>query len=274
MITACGPRYVLKHQKVSYFLDSSNSMEGGFLEVLQWLNVKRIAIENILSLLSAAAGGHIMILEWLSKGVHPSELDYAPLRRAIQAGKWEAVKWMLDNGWTATQYTCFDAVEAGQLEILKKLQDRGLRWNSVGEESFCAVAAKFGYLDILKYGFESGHILDEATCHNAAQTGDTSILQWLHEKGCVMNERHLVEAIRKGKYEAVLWLHAHGCRLDTKDPQLCHFAVRAGNLILMKWLHQKGCPVDTYLKEILYSALEPHALGWLLGSLPIPDEIV
>ena len=51
------------------------------------------------------------------------------------------------------------------------------------EETICSYAARGGHLDVLKWTYANGAILDVWICQNASEGGHLDVLKWARSKG-------------------------------------------------------------------------------------------
>ncbi len=133
--------------------------------------------------LSAAAGGHLDVLQWARQNGRP--WSTSTCERAAWAGHLEVLQLARRNGCPWDEGTCWWAAHEGHLEVLQWLRQNGCPWDA----KTCADAADGGHLDVLQWARENGCPWDETTCHWAAYEGHLEVLQWAHQSGCPWDGR-------------------------------------------------------------------------------------
>ncbi len=103
----------------------------------------------------------------------------------------------------------------------------------------CTYAAKYGYLDILKWLRENGCPWSEDTCVAAASMGHLHILQWARENGCPWDEETCSSAAEYGHLDILQWARRNGCPWDEET---CSSAADYGHLDILQWAIENGCP--------------------------------
>jgi hypothetical protein len=93
------------------------------------------------------------------------------------------------------------AAKKGYLSVLKWMIDDGCSWNN----DICYSAAAEGYLEILKWAKKNECPWDGNICYHAARGGHFEILKWIRENGCPWNERTCYVAGERGHLEILKW---------------------------------------------------------------------
>lgn len=122
---------------------------------------------------------------------------------AAMEGHLEAVKWLYNNEFPWSVYTCACAATKGHLEVLQWLYESHCPW----DEKTCAYAAEGGHLNILRYAHEHRCPWDEGTCERAAEGGHLEMLMYAHEHGCPWNENISSAAAQGGHLEVIKYVH-------------------------------------------------------------------
>jgi len=149
---------------------------------------------------------------------------YISGEHAAATGNWRALWHMLEHNPLAlsSPSCCAAAAEAGGLQVLRWLRERGTPW----DEAACARAAAQGHLDVLRYAREESVPpcpWDEETTANAAEAGQVECLRYALRGGCPATEQALLNAMdlavlvggaTEGLRAAELLL-AHGVRPTT-----------------------------------------------------------
>lgn len=243
---------------------------------------------------------HPAIVRWIRK-----ESDHALvvlLDVAMKKGDLEFIKWLHNTLGTADSVMTSDkgsynAVQTGQIEILRYLHDQGQEYHFDGA-MHCA--AKAGNLDVVKFLYANrlnssdfdepgpeaalhGHleiikwIVDEFKFSNLAarcvwflkamdcaiSAHDRRIIDYLSEhwpSGCI--KRGVDQAIKGGNLDMVQWLYANGFKhyVDPKVQATSH-----GHLSVLKWLYE-NVPDEGTTTDVMDSAAGENHLDvveWL-----------
>lgn len=117
-------------------------------------------------------------------------------------------------------------------------------WNQFPKNEVCNIAAKYGWLDLIKWAresFENDNIWDRYTCVYAAYNGHLEVLKYLHTNGCKWNVWTCDHAALNGHLEVLIYAHKNGC---TWDNWTCNNAAINGHLEVLKYAHENGCTWD------------------------------
>jgi hypothetical protein len=112
-------------------------------------------------------------------------------------GYLSVLKWIKENGYNWTTYTCSNAARGGHIEVLKWARENDCYWN----EYTCSSAAELGLLEVLKWARENGCDWNSDTCYHAAINGHLEVLKWARENGC--NWSSNTEQIVKQKWPEI-----------------------------------------------------------------------
>ena len=178
----------------------------------------------------------------------------------VSEGNVGLLQWARDNGCRLKSDICESAAEAGQVELLKWLREKGYHWRYT-----CWKAAGKGHLEALRWSISKGAPWDRITVAcAAARGGHIEVLAWLRETGCPWKVQICSEAAAGGHIEVVKWLKANGCPWDQRT---CESAAKNGQLETLKWLRQNGCPwtIETTTANATYGG-HTETLNWLLET--------
>jgi hypothetical protein len=89
-------------------------------------------------------------------------------------------------------------------------------WHKFPKDDVCYIAARNGWLDLLKWARENGRPWYMSTCATAASNGNLEILKWARENG----------------YDWRGWI--------------CYYAAKNGHLGVLEWIKQNGCMCDRH----------------------------
>jgi hypothetical protein len=193
----------------------------------------------------------------------------------------------LEDYYDHSQYAkiCNAVCTSGRLDFLEILRLPSMT---------CFIAAKYGYLHIIKYAERCGFTLGEYTgmeavisgqleclkylinyacfcnpgevhhckihrdvCDLAARNGHIHILQFLHfEKGFAWDESVVASAADKGHFECVRYLHEHNCPWDKYT---CIYAIERGDLDCLRYAMENNCPYE--YDELYATATESGSLS-------------
>ena len=125
--------------------------------------------------------------------------------------------------------------------------------------TYCELAAKEGYLDLIKWARANGCPWDAWTCTYAAEHGHLEVLQWARTNGCPWDEWTCSRAAEGGHLEMLQWARTNGCPWSQYT---CHEAARGGHLEVLQWAISNGCP---YHRDYLCS--KANVKEWLAAGV-------
>jgi hypothetical protein len=144
---------------------------------------------------------------------------------AARNGDLEALKALLEDGYSMDWRTCEATAEGGHVEVQQWLHENDLWWE---EDCGCAYAAEGGHLEALRCMRENDFCWSEGTCANAAKNGHLETLKWAHENGCPWDEETCDYAAKNGHLETLKWARENGCPWDGET---CSEAATGGELV-------------------------------------------
>ena len=146
--------------------------------------------------------------------------------------------WAIANGcpWQTTS-TCAVIARGGHLEVLRWAREHGCKWDT----ATCSDAAWGGHLEVLRWAREHDCPCEERTCAKAAEGGHLEVLRWAWEHGCPWDLETSYELASGGHLEGLKWAWEHGCPCEADT---CCGAAGSGNLEIVQWLRQHHCEWD------------------------------
>ena len=155
------------------------------IELIIFLKDNDVELNNSVYL-TAAKIGNLDILKIFKKNIN---YNSRILNFSIYKGKFEAVKWFIKNGCRPNNLSLVYAVKSRNFRILEYIYNICLHdlslplWNN----NISLIAAKKGYIDILK---------------------------WLNKKYCPMNVQTTNAAYKNNKIKTIKWLVNNGCPIN------------------------------------------------------------
>jgi hypothetical protein len=132
------------------------------------------------------------------------------------------------------------AASLGNIKVLKYMREKN---NNRLKRRACAMAARYGHLETLKWLREVRCPWDEYTCTYAAKGGHLECLQWLRRQNCPWNEGACSVAARGGHLEVLKWLREEAC---PRNESTFGSAAEYGCLEILQWLYDNHCPWNKY----------------------------
>src|SRR5947207_3703945 len=106
-------------------------------------------------------------------------------------------------------------------------------WNKFLKSHVCNIAAKNGWIDLLKWARERKYRWNILTCIYAAENGHLELLRLARMNGCQWNSTIWLVAAENGYFEILKYLKNNGCPMNLYT---CGYAARGGHLDAIKWL--------------------------------------
>lgn len=147
-----------------------------------------------------------------------------------------------DDIWSdifKTERDMYHLVSIADLNLISIAHMNNCEWNS----SSCALAARNGNIEILKYLFEHGCPWDETTCSSAAYGNNLNCLKYARENGCPWDIWTCSNAAFSNDIVCLRYAHENGCPWDEWT---CQSASATGNLDCLKYAYENGCPIDEW----------------------------
>jgi hypothetical protein len=136
-----------------------------------------------------------------------------------------------------------EAIEGGYLFILIWMRELFPKFLLIPNNIYCARAARFSNLEILKWLIREGCLCDENICQGAAEGGHLELLKWAKDNQCPWNHTVCALAAEKGHLEILKWARENGCPWTAL---VCRSAAEKGYFDILKWARENGCPWDEY----------------------------
>jgi hypothetical protein len=229
----------------------------GHLVVAHVLEAEKMPdLIDLARLRAVSKGMRKAVAETKRKVEEPSE------REAVAKGYLNTVKHMHSRGrLSRKELLCAAAASSGQLplEELKAMRAENFPW----DWETCAIAARRGHLDVLRWAHENGCPWDEKTCEEAAERGDLKMLKWAHENGCPWDADTCANAAWGGNLEMLQWARENGCPWCE---QTCANAASCGDLEVLKWARENGCPWDERVCERAAEDGHLEMLQWAIEN--------
>jgi len=245
---------------------------GGHLEIVKWATSKGYPSTSIYD--GAAQGGYLDILKW----AHENSIPFTGSPKFYSAfhGNYECLKWTLKNVVNNTglmsdifePQTGIAAVQGGNIECVRLALDNGF---SLLESEVCAIAARNGNLEMLKFLRGNGCPFSEETCADAAEGGHLELLRWARENGCPWDEKTCTGAARGGHLFLLKWVRQNGCPWDEKT---CAGAAGGGYLKILSYLKSNGCPMDRKTHENAAGAGYLNIAKWVSKNGPLSGRAI
>lgn len=148
------------------------------------------------------------------------------------------------------RYLCARASEGDHFELLKWLREENGccldRWPYDGTAA--TYPAQRGDMDMLKYMYENGCLVNYGTIASAAKGGHIHVIEWLLSVGCSFDKYCCEEAANGCQLKTLKWLRNRGCPWNINE--CAKSAAYGGQLNVLQWLHEDmGC----VLNERIYS---------------------
>jgi len=96
-------------------------------------------------------------------------------------------------------------------------------WTKFNKNEVCNIAAKNGWLDLLKWArhssltFGNGCEWNSKVCRYAAWNGHLEVIKWAIQNGCEWNSKVLCRyAAQNGHLEVLKWAKLNGCKCGGK----------------------------------------------------------
>jgi hypothetical protein len=199
-----------------------SAVEGGHLEVLQWLGEHGCAYKVTAMMRKAATYGHVHILDWLllQRG---GRLGADMMHAAAQGGQLLMCQYLrsIGCGWNAQ--VCDVAASNGHLSVLQYLREHGCPWSS---NYVAMVSARSGSIYTMVYVLQHTvlqndnlNVILTDMLRTAGAHGHLAAAKWLrHERGArwpaVLSAWTGIAGDTKHVQwsgEVLAWARANGC---------------------------------------------------------------
>jgi len=276
---------------------------GGHLDMLRYLvHVRGVPFPNseygvdVNSVLAAVAGGHTETVAWLrARGARwdaslwnvaaytgdiaalegiwslpdPPPRDEDATYQAGCTGHGDALRWLVEHGWSVRVDVPGVLAARGDLELLRYVREQGAPFTA----HTLASAAGHDKLAVVRWLRDVGCPWDATACRQAAH-GPASIpmLEFLLHDGCPVDETACEAAASRGSLDVLQFLRARGVPWDATT---CSSAAAAAELPVLQWARAQDppCPwdADTIREAVFHEAGE--VLVWARANgCPEPEE--
>lgn len=179
-----------------------------------------------------------------------------------QYGRLEIMMWLYEQGFLWDENNSSETAIHSNLEftLFKIHKAKRGNWN----EDICAVAAKYGHLDLIRWCEENGSTITNKISHKASRHGHFEILEWVKDNDHPWDEVCCNKAARSGNSDILKWLYSNGCPWDNST---CEAAAAGGHVEILKWAVEAGCYIDSFICG--YAAMNGHldALVWCISKI-------
>lgn len=247
-------RYAIQ-MKIPCKLECHLIASHGYLNILKWAHKNGYTWDHR-TYAQAALHGHFKVLKWARK--KGCEWDIDTPAAAAEGGHLEILDWAIGQDCPKEDLiirSC--AIKHGHLCILIWTNQMNFQAN-LEEEAI--LAAKFGYLDIIKVLYPAGTDYNWPIYATAALYDQIEIIKWMVETDeNLRRDLYTIPDESSGQYEicANAALNGHLETLEFLreigfhwDSDTCANAVKGGHLEVLKWARENGCEWDADTKAM------------------------
>lgn len=178
----------------------------------------------------------------------------------IKNSNFDMLEEMLKFGYPFGCTDCALAARMGKLDVLKWLREKKCSW----DETTCSEAAGIGHLCILRYAVRHGCPYDEFTGYNAGFNGQFSVLEWLYEKRFFQDNNFMMYtcegAAKNGQVEVLRLLYEWGCAFNNF---IAGVAAYNGRLEALQFIVEKGRPLNENVYARALAGKNDKVITWL-----------
>ena len=170
---------------------------------------------------------------------------------AAYQGSIMTLMWSHRNGCVCDDWTLDCAVAGGDVASVIYLEKfTGASWDNVTSQN----VAKYGSLDIMKFGYTRRRPWNEHATAAAAENGNIECLKFAHEHGCEWDQKTTGVAALFGNIDCLRYALANGC---TYLESLSSCAMVSG-LECLKCVREHGCPwsEETCVRAVEFDQFE------------------
>ena len=175
--------------------------EEGCLPVLIWASEHGCDLDRLV-VYNAGKQGHLDILKWAREQGCPWH-DEVPLATAKE-GHWDVMKWAIANGcgWQPEVGTL--AATQGKMDILQWAKEECAL--DVANKETLQAAIEAGQLGVVKWCYMEGVEMGLEECALAAKHGALEVLKWLRKKEVPWDLAVLKKALKRKHYFILFWI--------------------------------------------------------------------
>jgi len=187
---------------------------------------------------------------------------YTLCHEAVLAGNVPLIRFCIEYKAIKNQAYLYTAVSNNHIEVLKYLLAKFPQWNKdiTKSDYYVNIAAKYGYLKMLKYLRELGVPWTDTSIHtvvlNIIEEKELTkkelterrydCLEYMIKNGCRINEYEINYTMKHTDTRIMRFLIEVGkINLEFNTAVIDHFAVK-GDLVMLKYLLNKGMPFTVY----------------------------
>ena len=111
-----------------------------------------------------------------------------------------------------------NVIQSENMALIQYCLDSNYRFN---QEDYEEAVGCEDPIPLLKLFRENGYVFTEGTCALAVKYGDVQLLRWLKYKGCPWDEETCIQAILFNRYEALVYAHENGCTWTKRTYATC-----------------------------------------------------
>jgi hypothetical protein len=216
---------------------------------------------------------------------HPN-YDSFPSALVVEYGTFEMLKWCIENGCPWNEWACANAAKILNFEILKWsienqcpwneytyvyaagnreifmwcIENKGIPINTNIRKTICAMLAKVGNLELLKWcKNEANFEFDMETCYYATQNDNLEILKWCLENGYELDGLIYSIAVQNNCLNILEWLVSQN---TDSFHSICYKSLTMGNPKVLEWVLGKGYPWNPKFYEIAAFYGNLNVLKW------------
>lgn len=200
--------------------------------------------------------------------IEPNVRDIAILSY-VESNHFELVKWLYNNGdghtlfrYCVRSHLMPAAIKQNNLDMVKWINAKKLlsftcdcflhqdySIDSLTPTCYCAAAAFYGHLDLLKWFTSNGKMYDSSTSITAVRSGCLNVLEWATEN---------YSSFKYGINHDIPFL----------NEKTFKEAAKHGNIEMMKWLKNKSCPWTKEGSEEAAKNNHFDTLKWISDNIP------
>jgi hypothetical protein len=207
--------------------------------------------------------GSKKLLKWLIEYLRYPTAQICEL--AASEGQLDILKWAyIDMSYAFDKGKCsLAAIDNGRLNILKYLH--GELGHELNEDDF-AVAAEWGHVNILEWGFDKFDFCREEFffdyyCSEAINQGQLCILDFYDSKSYRATSTEIgLAAVQASSIEALDWMYDHKWNLNTYHVEC---AVAIGDIDLLQWFHNHSFGISEVALARARKDNKEEVMRWL-----------
>jgi len=177
------------------------------------------------------------------------------------------VEYFVKQGCAVNEFCVHLAVQWGDLEIVRFLNEKATPRNDRKNFELCEEAFRFGHMDLLRYFHSLGYmknigqwtILQQEARVMHINALNLEAVQFAVELGCLVNNRLLVSAAKCGDVEVMRYAHGRGLSVDQSVGQA---AAASRCRPCLEYVCEHAGAADTWASAVMQITV---GSGWLEG---------